>query len=1157
MRVILQGFKCYQTQRIFTFSDCTLLQGRSGSGKSTILKGILWCLFGGNKRVYGFKGPNENPNIYVVLELPEYNNITIRRTPKTIEVFFSQNGQLHLFAQGNDADTFITTTFASESLFYATSYIQQKHSCGLISASNQEKAELLHRLTFGEQTTLDVNENPQAYIAQIETKLRLVGGEISKWKAYVNQLSMQYQFNCQNNSESVNLWTQKLPNTLTIQDIDQRILQINKLIEDNLIITSKRQEYDFQVKGFNERLMELKQSIKIPNGDIIQMKTQYDKLHTILIERKSQTDLISEYDHLNKILEPMKEIMSLSKKEQEDELFKIQKDIEEYTKGNEFASKYRFDYSIEGKNNYLNKLIEEINYCNEYPIKYKDWEDECKKLKDECDTHNRVIYEEWKIQFDKIHNDELEYNKNLASITSENSRLIELSKEYKRIEDIIKPIYWIYDLPNRKEKQENIKKEIDQYETNKSIIYKYNVDNVDNHIRKLKEMIDYVNNYNSIKEEWEKRCKQLKDSYTILKEEWIHTCDQIRIENARYDQTKFQIEEENKTKQYKYDAYLRKITEQKRIKEVYKIQYDKYRKDLLNYQSIIENIEKKYIEAKDNNSVLLKSLEEESVWWNKSSPLNMNNLEKLLAQINIAMNQLKCPSCNAALQMKDGKSLIKFELEALENELPYNEQITRILTLGKILSDIEITEKNLSEWNFKRNSLLSPPNPPIEPIFEEEPVVFLDLISIPTFIKKQLPNEPSLPNYPLEPVKLFRDLESINNEIGEVSKITTMNNDYSKIEYENFIKATQYESLKDRYDTLKEYSTPKFLEMPLKITFDKPVQPTNKQPILPPEVIKPKRGIYEISNEKQIIEHINFLNKPINQIRDRLDMLKRIPDCNNNWIRLCEIKPIIENLKIESDTGSLQKQYESLAKDIDEYKNLEYAYNNTKEQMSILETKINELISPYPLTLKELIVNKEILENNKLQDTRLKKAADDYNRLLAEYGELSKYEQVLKGLIERETNISQVLKLVKELESQAVEDTVTAINNEANKILEQIIEEPMSIQLRTHRELKTKDTTKLQVNILISFFGADDLQPNDLSGGEQDRLSLALTLAMAKVSDSPFLLLDECMSSIDNTLRGRCLKILKSMFPNKTIINVCHEAIQGHHDSIVDLCCDI
>ena len=77
-----------------------------------------------------------------------------------------------------------------------------------------------------------------------------------------------------------------------------------------------------------------------------------------------------------------------------------------------------------------------------------------------------------------------------------------------------------------------------------------------------------------------------------------------------------------------------------------------------------------------------------------------------------------------------------------------------------------------------------------------------------------------------------------------------------------------------------------------------------------------------------------------------------------------------------------------------------------------------------------------------------------------------------------------------------------------------------------------------------------------LSGGEKDRISLALTVALACVNPSPVLFLDECMSSLNVDLRENCIDALKKFVvgpTGKTLINIEHSGIDGYYDSVIEI----
>ena len=125
------------------------------------------------------------------------------------------------------------------------------------------------------------------------------------------------------------------------------------------------------------------------------------------------------------------------------------------------------------------------------------------------------------------------------------------------------------------------------------------------------------------------------------------------------------------------------------------------------------------------------------------------------------------------------------------------------------------------------------------------------------------------------------------------------------------------------------------------------------------------------------------------------------------------------------------------------------------------------------------------------------------------------------------------------------------INSVLNSILEQIFDETIIVEFSTIRELKS-GKEKNEFNIKLNYRGFTYDNIKQLSGGELDRLSFAVTLTMNRITQSKMLLLDECMNSLDGELRDKVLSVLKA---NKSLWTICinHEIIKGIFDDIIEI----
>ena len=56
MEVKIKDFRCIQNWSAVIQNGLTLFKGESGSGKSTVLEAIRWCLYGQLRQVFPFNG---------------------------------------------------------------------------------------------------------------------------------------------------------------------------------------------------------------------------------------------------------------------------------------------------------------------------------------------------------------------------------------------------------------------------------------------------------------------------------------------------------------------------------------------------------------------------------------------------------------------------------------------------------------------------------------------------------------------------------------------------------------------------------------------------------------------------------------------------------------------------------------------------------------------------------------------------------------------------------------------------------------------------------------------------------------------------------------------------------------------------------------------
>lgn len=223
-------------------------------------------------------------------------------------------------------------------------------------------------------------------------------------------------------------------------------------------------------------------------------------------------------------------------------------------------------------------------------------------------------------------------------------------------------------------------------------------------------------------------------------------------------------------------------------------------------------------------------------------------------------------------------------------------------------------------------------------------------------------------------------------------------------------------------------------------------------------------------------------------------------------------------------------------------------------QISMLEQTLKGLkLTPPTVASNVYKADVDTLEIQLKAMTDLVRAGEYVLQLTDQKTKLEETHKQIFQYAEYEGNLVQLKTVVAEVATSAMDEIVGDINRTANLILKDLFNDDIRIILATHRTLKTKDKTKREVNLQISHRGQVYDNPNHLSGGEQDRISLALLIALAKVNPSPILGLDEAMAALDAPLREKCLKALRLHVPHKTLIHVCHEIVEGFHDNIIRL----
>ena len=137
-------------------------------------------------------------------------------------------------------------------------------------------------------------------------------------------------------------------------------------------------------------------------------------------------------------------------------------------------------------------------------------------------------------------------------------------------------------------------------------------------------------------------------------------------------------------------------------------------------------------------------------------------------------------------------------------------------------------------------------------------------------------------------------------------------------------------------------------------------------------------------------------------------------------------------------------------------------------------------------------------------------------------------------------------------EVMALDSTMHTINEHTKHFLDTFfIDIPITAKL--HSINKNKKLNTLKLSTYINYKGNEYDNINQLSGGELDRCNLASICGVNSMLNSPILILDESLASLDADTNTDILSFLKDMGQDKLILVCSHEAVRGIFDTVVEL----
>ena len=160
-------------------------------------------------------------------------------------------------------------------------------------------------------------------------------------------------------------------------------------------------------------------------------------------------------------------------------------------------------------------------------------------------------------------------------------------------------------------------------------------------------------------------------------------------------------------------------------------------------------------------------------------------------------------------------------------------------------------------------------------------------------------------------------------------------------------------------------------------------------------------------------------------------------------------------------------------------------------------------------------------------------------------------------LLEIKTNElidSQTLReLINKAENLALLSTIENINNRAAVFIDSFfVEDPISVVIVPFSEVKS--TKKIKASIKLNILNkGENMNLDDLSGGEKARVVLAYNLALCEITNTSLILLDEVTASLNQQLSEDVFEKISETLQDHIIISVAHQCVDGTFDKVIVL----
>ena len=232
MRLELENFLCYR-DRIINFGDKgqSLLEGRSGTGKTSILKAILFAITGEGKKLVNNTSGSSKCSVIM-----EHCGIKIKRTKGPVRLLV--NDKYEDGAGQEIIDRIFGATFKT------TSFLQQNSTNNFISLPGDKKMDFLEEFAYDIEKVSGIKQKCRDYVNECNKNLIEVTTELNLYKKNLENTDRpkELKFPIKSDKEpskliKINNHKCKLYST-TLEDLAVQLVQIQEELSDIKVLNA-------------------------------------------------------------------------------------------------------------------------------------------------------------------------------------------------------------------------------------------------------------------------------------------------------------------------------------------------------------------------------------------------------------------------------------------------------------------------------------------------------------------------------------------------------------------------------------------------------------------------------------------------------------------------------------------------------------------------------------------------------------------------------------------------------------------------------------------------------------------------------------------------------------------------------------------------------